>query len=131
MFIHTSNGNKRRRETTKGWEICIQWKDGSSTWNQLKDVNESYPVQLAEYVTENKILGEPAFAWWINHVLRKRDRIISKTASKYWQKTSKYGVLITKRVKQAIQLDKANGDTRWWDAILQEMKNVRPVFEVF
>ena len=23
-FIHTSNGNKRRRETTKGWEICIQ-----------------------------------------------------------------------------------------------------------
>ena len=54
-----------------------------------------------------------------------------KTASKYWQKTSKYGVLIPKTVKQDIQLDKANGDTRWWDAILQEMKNVRPAFEVF
>ena len=23
-FIHMSNGNKRRRETTKGWEVCIQ-----------------------------------------------------------------------------------------------------------
>ena len=72
-FIHTSNSNKRRRETTKGWEICSQCKDGTSTWNQLNDVKESYPVQLAEYGTENKISGEPAFACWINHVLKKRD----------------------------------------------------------
>ena len=34
-------------------------------------------------------------------------------------------------VKQAIQLDKANGNTRWWDAILQEMKKIRPAFKVF
>ena len=45
--IHISNGNKRRRETTKGWEVCIQWKDGSSTWNQVKAVKEAYPVHLA------------------------------------------------------------------------------------
>ena len=36
--IHMSNGNKRSRDTTKGWEVSIQWKDGSSTWNQVKDV---------------------------------------------------------------------------------------------
>ena len=48
-FIHMSNGNKRRRETTKGWEFCIQWKDGRYTWNQVKDVKESFPVQLVEY----------------------------------------------------------------------------------
>ena len=30
-FIHISNGSKRRHEKTKGWEVCIQWKDGSST----------------------------------------------------------------------------------------------------
>ena len=30
-FIHLSNGNKKRIETTKGWKVCIQWKDGSST----------------------------------------------------------------------------------------------------
>lgn len=30
-FITTHNGNKRRRETTKGWEILVQWKDGSAT----------------------------------------------------------------------------------------------------
>jgi hypothetical protein len=129
-FIHLSNGNKRRRETTKGWEVCIQWKDGSSTWNPVKDVKEAYPVQLAEYATQNKISEQPAFAWWTKYVLKKRDRIISKTASRYWQKTHKYGVKIPKSVKEAMQIDKENGDTKWWDAIIQEMGNVRPAFQV-
>ena len=56
--------------------------------------------------------------------------IISKKARNYCQKTRKYGVLIPKTVKQAIQLNKGNGETKWWDVILQEMKNVRPAFEV-
>ena len=98
-LIHISNGNKRRRETTKGWGVCIQWKYGSSTWNQVKDVMESFLVQLAEYAVLNQITDEPAFAWWKNKVLNKRDRIISKTASKYWQKTHKYGLRIPHTVK--------------------------------
>ena len=47
-FIHMSNGNRRRKDTTKGWEVCIQCKYGSFTWNKVKDVKESFPVQLAE-----------------------------------------------------------------------------------
>ena len=130
-FIHMSNGNKRRRETTKGCEVCIQWKDGSYTWNQVKDAKESFPVQLAEYAVLNQIADEPVFAWWVKKVIKKRDRIISKTASKYWQKTHTYGVRIPHTVKEAIDIDKENGDTLWWDAILQEMKNVRPSFEAY
>ena len=30
-FIHMPNKKKRIKETTKGWEVCIQWKYGSST----------------------------------------------------------------------------------------------------
>ena len=37
-FIHMEIGNKQRRDTTKGWEVCIQWKDRSLTWNQIKDL---------------------------------------------------------------------------------------------
>ena len=59
-LIHTSNGNKRRRETTKGWEVWIQYKDGSSTWNQVQDIKESFPAQLAEYAVINQIADELA-----------------------------------------------------------------------
>ena len=31
-FIISTNGGQRRKETTKGWEILVQWKDGSTSW---------------------------------------------------------------------------------------------------
>jgi len=62
-FIVSKNGGKRRRETTKGWEMLLQWKDGSSSWETMKDVKECYPVQLAEYAHCQRISQEPAFAW--------------------------------------------------------------------
>ena len=39
-FITTKMGTKRRRETTVGWELCVQWKDLSTTWITLKDMAE-------------------------------------------------------------------------------------------
>jgi hypothetical protein len=129
-FILTASGNKRRRETTKGWEVCIQWKDGSTTWSKLKDVKDSYPVELAEFAILNKIEEEPAFAWWVKYTIKKKNRIISKLKSKYWQRTHKYGIKIPKSVKEAIEIDVENGNTLWWDALMKEMRNVRCAFEI-
>ena len=130
-LIVSPNGGQRRRETTKGWEILIQWKDGSTTWEAMKDVKESYPVQLADYARLRKIDQQPAFAWWVPHVIKKRNRIIAKTKSKYWVRTHKFGVFIPKNVNQARDEDRRNGNTLWWDAICKEMRNVRVAFEVY
>ncbi len=130
-FIKASNGVNRRIETTKGWEILIQWNDGSTTWNKLKDVKDSFPVQLAEYATLNKISNEPAFVWWVNYTLKKIGRIISKIKSKFFKKTYKYGIRVPNSVEDAIEIDRANGNTLWWDALMKEMENVRPAFEIY
>ena len=100
-FIISHDGGRRRRETTKGWEVLIQWKDGSTSWESLKDVKVSYPVQLAEYAHQRKVADEPAFAWWVPHVLKKRNRIIAKVKSKYWTRTHKFGIRIPKDVEEA------------------------------
>ena len=63
-----SNGNKSSVITTKGWDICVEWSNGSSSWIPLKDIKESNPVQLAEYAILQGIHNESAFAWWSNHV---------------------------------------------------------------
>ena len=47
-FVITKSGTKQRKNTTKVWEVCIQWKDGSTKWNKLKDIKDSYPVQMSE-----------------------------------------------------------------------------------
>jgi hypothetical protein len=47
-------------------------------------MEEEYPVQVAKYAVTAKISSEPAFAWWVNWVLKKRNRIFSKVKSNYW-----------------------------------------------
>ena len=127
--ILSANGQYRKRQTTKGWELLIKWKDGAETWVALKDAKESYPVEIADYSILRGIHDEPAFAWWIPSVIRKRAAIVSKVKSKYWERTHKYGIEIPKTIKRARELDAANGNTLWWDAICEEMATVRVAFE--
>ena len=94
-------------------------------------MKEAYPVQSAEYAVQARLVEEPAFAWWAPHTLKKRNRIIAKVKSKYWLRTHKFGIRIPKSVQEAREIDEENGNTYWWDAILKEMKNVRPAFEVW
>jgi hypothetical protein len=84
---------------------------------------------VADYAVANCIDDEPTFAWWVSTILKKRTWIISKVKAKYWQLTHKVGICIPKPVVQAQEIDKKNGDTLWWDAILMEMRNVRPAFK--
>ena len=98
--------NKHRKPTTKGWELLVAWKDGSSSWMKLKDVKDSNPVEVAEHAVANRIQDEPAFAWWVKPVLRRRNRIISKVKKKYWRTTHKYGIRVPKSVNCIVTLVK-------------------------
>ena len=64
-------------------------------------------------------------------MIKKQDRITAKVKSKYWMKTHKFGIRVLKTVEEAKSLDQASCDHQWWDAICQEMKNVRIVFDTY
>ena len=76
-------------------------------------MKESYPVQLEEYAVQNRILLEPASAWWAPYLLKKRNHILAKIRSKYWIQTHKYGIEIPKIVKRAKEIDEFNQNTLW------------------
>ena len=128
-FVTNRSGNRIPRKTTVGWELLIEWKDKNTSWVSLKDIKEANPIQVAEYAVSNKIAEEPAFKWWVRHVLRKRDRIISKVKSSYHRRSHKYGIRVPKTVEEALEFDKQDGSTFWRDAIEKEMKNVRCAFK--
>ncbi len=65
------------RCSTVVWQLCCQWKDGSTSWESLADLKESHPIETAEYAVTSGLGHEPAFNWWVPHVLRKHDQIIS------------------------------------------------------
>jgi hypothetical protein len=124
-FTTTPNGLQGHKKTTRGWEMCVLWKDGSTNWVALKDLKESYPIKLADFTKLHQIHEEPAFAWWVPYVKKKRMVIVSKLKSKYWQRTHKYGIRIPKSVEEAYDIDKQNGNKLWTEGICKEMEKVR------
>jgi hypothetical protein len=96
----------------------------------LADLKNSYPVQVAEYAVNNKIASEPAFAWWVPHVLKKRDRIIQKVKTRFRKKTHKYGIEVPSSVREALDIDRRTGTDMWRKAIEKEMRNVMVAFDV-
>jgi hypothetical protein len=127
------NGRNSLRRSTVGWHLCVQWKDGSTSWQSLKDLKEAYPVAVAEYAVAQGIDDEPAFNWWVHHVLRKREHIIAlvmKRRTRFLKKTHKFGIEVPRFVAEAYALDKKNGNTLCTDSIAKEMKNVRIAFKI-
>jgi hypothetical protein len=122
--------NKQIRNTTKGWNLCVEWKDGTPSWEQLADLKESNPVEVAEYAAIKNLHDEPAFAWWVPHVLKKRNIIIATVAKRYHKLTHKFGIQVPKTLDEAAKLDEENGNTLWQDAIRKEMNNIRISFKV-
>jgi hypothetical protein len=119
--------------STIGWQVCCQRKDGSTSWENLADLKDSHPLETTEYALTQGIDHEPAFNWWVPHVLKKPDWIISlvcKQTTHYLKRTHKFGIEVPKTVKKALALDSKNGNTLCKDAIAKEMKEVCIAFNI-
>ncbi len=128
-----NDGWTYQKRNTVGWQICCQLKDGSLSWEKLSDLKESHPLETAKYAVNMGIDHEPAFNWWVPHVLRKHDQIISVVAKRsacFLNQTHKFGIEIPRTVKEALELDCQNGNTLWADAIAKEMTKVRKAFDI-
>jgi len=122
-----------KRKSSAGWQLCCQWKDGSTSWQNLRDLKDTYPIQVAEYAIAQGIADEPAFNWWVPHTLKKRAMIIAlvkRRQSKYLKRTHKFGIEVPRSVDHALLLDKENGNTLWADAIAKEINNVSIAFRI-
>jgi hypothetical protein len=129
MYIKVGS-NRQIKKTTKGWHLHVKWKDGTTSWERLADLKESNPVEVADYAVTKNLHDEPAFAWWVPHILKKRNIIISAVTKRYHKRTHKFGIQVPKTWDEAVKLDEGNGNTLWQDAIRKEMNNVRIAFKV-
>ena len=89
-------------------------------------------MQTTKFDVAQGIDHEPAFNWWVKHVLKKIDRIFSnirKQHFRYLKRSHKFGIELPKTVEETLALDAKNGNTLWADVISKEMENVRVTFE--
>ena len=126
----TVNGRQHHRITTKGWKLCVTWRDGTSSWERLSDLKESYPIQVAEYAVGQDLTHEPTFAWWVQKFLQKRDHIVSAVKQRYAKCSHKFGIEVPRTVKQALEIDQENSNSLWREAITKEMAAIRIAFKL-
>ena len=88
--------------------------------DSIDTMKESNLIETAEFAVANKIHTEPAFAWWVPFMIKKRNRISAKVKSKYWLCTHKFGIRVPKSVEEALRLDKENRDNLLWESICKE-----------
>jgi hypothetical protein len=118
------------KNTTRCWHLCVEWEDGTTSWERLVDLKESNPVEVAEYAAVKSFLDTPGFVWWAPHILKKRTKIISAVTKRSHKRTHKFGVEVPKNWDDCVRLDKDNDNTLCKDAARKEMKNVRIAFEI-
>ena len=129
-MIRTRSGQFWNKITTSGWELLVDYNDGSADWFKLKDLKDSNLIKLAEYAVANRISDEPSFVWCVPKIFRKRNRIIKKFKSRYWKVTHKFGVRLPHSIDKEFRVDRDTNTTFWTKAIKKEMKKVILAFEL-
>ena len=82
-------------------------------------------MEAAEYAVANQLDKEPAFAWWVQDVLKHKKRIILKVKSRYWKTTHRYGIRLPHSVEEALELGRKSNTDYWAKAIAKENKRVK------
>ena len=74
--IDHHTGRQTKKKSTAGWDLEVEWKDGSTCWLLLKELKETNAVEVASYAVDNQIDQEPAFDCWARSLLKKKERLI-------------------------------------------------------
>src|SRR5210317_1019335 len=106
------------------------------TWEPASTMKKDDPVTLAKYADEKGLIKEGSKWWWARKYV-KRDvrfsRMMRNVNQAKARKGPKYqfGVQVPRNVKEAYQLDEANGNTLWTSAIQKEITSLHDEFECF
>ena len=103
-YVVDCNGRRRLCKTTAGVKLQVALRSDdkiTKTWLPLKDLKEFNPFEVAEFVKAGGLDKKPAFKWWVNHTLKKRDIIIAYITARLKKLTHKYGVKIPRSIEHA------------------------------
>jgi hypothetical protein len=58
--LDRKTGKQSKKKTLAGWDFEIEWRDGTTSWIPLRSLKVTNPVEVAEYVMNNKLDEEPS-----------------------------------------------------------------------
>ena len=112
----------------------VEWETGEITKEPLSIIAADDPITCAAYVKEHNLLHLPE-SNKLKHIAKHQKtltRAINQTKTRHVQRSATYqfGYLIPRDYKHALELDKINGNSRWYDATKKELDQINE-YQVF
>ena len=63
---------------------------------------------LVEYVERMNLINEPAFLWWVHHMLRKSARLLLKIKTVFHKNNLQFGIMVPRNYADAKKMDRGN-----------------------
>jgi hypothetical protein len=116
------------------YNVQIAWENGEITYEPLSLIAADDPVTCAVYGKKNNLLHLPGWKRF-KHIARNQTtlaRQIKQTKLRQVRCSTTYmfGYKVPRNYKEAIQFDKENGNSRWYDAVQLELSQIRD-YQVF
>jgi hypothetical protein len=110
------------------YNVMIEWEGGEVTKEPLSLLAKDDPVSCAIYAKENNLLDKPGWVQFkrIARRQKKFERMVKQAYLRSFQSSPKYkyGVEVPRDHKDAMRLDKLNGNTKWEDASNTELAQI-------
>ena len=121
------NITDHRKNKSGKYEILVQWTTGEETWEPLTWIADQDPMTIAMYAKDQGLLDEPGWKRFRRYIQNEKKYIrvmkqIHKTNSDATK--IKFGIEVPKGFKDAMRLDKVNGNTLWQTAIETELGQI-------
>ena len=116
-------------------EVLVKWKDNSEqTWEPMHVIKQDDPITLAEYAIQNNLCDTPGWKW-TKQYMRNKLKVHQMIRRMCRKKTSNikymFGLRIPQSIKGEYELDKKNGNTKWSQAIQEEITKLQDRFNCF
>ena len=109
------------------WNVQVAWEDGSVTFEPLSIIGKDSPVFVAQYAKKHRLYDKPGWKRYkhlatrsgktFERMVRQMNKQMVRDATVY-----QFGFQVPKNDKDAIRIDKMNGNTLWQDAMTTELK---------
>ena len=116
------------------YNVCMEWENGEITPEPLKTIGADDPMACAIYARDNNLLDTPGWRRFKSIAKRQKKllRMVNQAKLRSFRFAPKYmyGYEIPKNYKDALRLDRLNGNSKWQDSTKIEMDQLKE-YQVF
>jgi len=117
----------KEHQGTVKYFFKVEWHGGDTQWIDMDDLRVHDPIAVIKYGNKKQLLKNDGWEWIRSYLPMEKEieamcnalNVVTKDGHRY-----KFGIRVPGSVKEALAIDKENGNHLWEEAIIEELKQI-------